>query len=348
MPPALQRLDLVAGPARLLLGVPQPAHGDLVAGLSAGPQRLAEAAAVVGDDAGGGGEDLGGRAVILLEPDDQRAGEIALEFEDVADLGAAPAVDRLVVVADAAQILVLLRQQPQPQILRDVGVLVLVDQQVTEAALIAGEDLGVGGEQRQIVQQQIAEIDRVHGREAFLIVAVERDGTPIGVVARVSRRHLVRDEPAILPALDLPQQRARRPAALVDIRGGDDLLQQAQLVVGVEDREVRGKPDRFGMAAQDAGGERVEGAEPHPVGGAPDHRLEPLAHLARRLVGEGDRQHLAGIGAAGAEDVGKPGRQHPGLAGAGPRQHQHRPVDRLDGAALRLVERGEKARVAGR
>src|SRR5207244_11732403 len=119
-------------------GVPQPAHDDLVALAGAGPQGLAEAAAVVGDDAGGGGEDLRRRAVVLLQPDDQRAGEIALEFEDVADLGAAPAVDRLIVVADAAQVAVLLGQQPQPQILRDVGVLVLVDQQVAEAALVAG------------------------------------------------------------------------------------------------------------------------------------------------------------------------------------------------------------------
>ena len=121
----------------------------------------------------------------------------------------------------------------------------------------------------------------------------------------------------------------------------EDLLQQPDLVVGVEDREVRLEPDRLGMAAQDARGERVEGAEPHPFGGAADHRLEPLAHLARRLVGEGDREQLAGKGAAGRQDMGEAGRQHPGLAGAGAGQHQHRPVDRLDGAALRLVEAGK-------
>ncbi len=176
------------------------------------------------DDPGGGGEDLRGRAVILLEPDDQRAREIALEFQDVADLGAAPAVDRLIIVADAAQILVLLRQETQPQILRDIGVLVLVDQQIAEATLVGAEDLGIGGKQGQIMQQEVAEIDRVHRREALLIAAVERDGTPIGVVAGIARRHLVRDEAAILPALDLPQQRARWPAPLVDIRGGDDLF----------------------------------------------------------------------------------------------------------------------------
>ena len=101
------------------------------------------------------------------------------------------------------------------------------------------------------------------------------------------------------------------------------------------------------MAAQDARGDRVEGAEPHALGGAADHRLEPLAHLARRLVGEGDGEHLGRKGAAGREDVGEPGRQHPGLAGAGAGEHQHRPVDRLDGAALRLVEAGEVGDLGG-
>ena len=160
-----------------------------------GAQRLAEPALVVGDQVRGGGEDVGGRAVVALQPDDLGAGKVVLEAQDVVDLGAAPAIDRLVVVADAADVLeraltprmprradaralararsdevastglalervpasselrraaprlegrgrrsrrVALRQQPQPQILRDVGVLVLVDQDVLEAALIVG------------------------------------------------------------------------------------------------------------------------------------------------------------------------------------------------------------------
>src|SRR5438067_6872495 len=52
---ALQRLDLVADPPRLLLGIPQAAQDDLLARAGAGPQRLAEPAAVVRDDPGRGG-----------------------------------------------------------------------------------------------------------------------------------------------------------------------------------------------------------------------------------------------------------------------------------------------------
>src|SRR3546814_5112035 len=89
--------------------------------------------------------------------------KVLVELQDVADLGAAPAVDRLVVVADAADVLVRLRQQPQPEILRDVGVLVLVDQQVAEPLLIVLQDLRAGLEQRQVVHQQVAEIGGVLG-----------------------------------------------------------------------------------------------------------------------------------------------------------------------------------------
>ena len=136
-PPAvLDRLQLLADPARLLGPVPDADHLDLVALVLLGPQRLAEPAGILRDQAGGGGEDVGGRAVILLEADDLRAREILLEAQDVGDLGAAPGIDRLVVVADAADVLALLREQAEPEILGLVGVLIFVDEDVFEALLI--------------------------------------------------------------------------------------------------------------------------------------------------------------------------------------------------------------------
>ena len=104
-PLALQLLDLLADGAGFLLGVPGAGDGDLLARHVVGAQRLAEPAFVVGDEVRGGGEDVAGRAVIALQPDHRGAGEVVLEAQDVVDLGAAPAVDRLVVVADAADVL---------------------------------------------------------------------------------------------------------------------------------------------------------------------------------------------------------------------------------------------------
>ena len=237
---ALQLLDLLADGARFLLGIPGAGDGDLLARHVVGAQRLAEPAFVVRDQVRGGGEDVAGRAVVALEPDHRGAGKVVLEAQDVVDLGAAPAVDRLVVVADAADVFApvcsrvasplagadgsrsvllplpargervgvrgplrslrqreapphpprfarrplpargerwnlhsplaaALRQQPQPEILRHVGVLVFVDQDEAEARLILAQHFRLLAEQADVLQQEIAEIGGVEDFQPLLI-----------------------------------------------------------------------------------------------------------------------------------------------------------------------------------
>ena len=127
------------------------------------------------------------------------------------------------------------------------------------------------------------------------------------------------------------------------------LLQQADLVVDVEHGEIGFQLHQFGMGAQDASADRMEGAEPrHAFDGLAEHLAEPQLHLARGLVGEGDGEDFAGPGAALAEDVGDAAGQHAGLAGAGARQHQHRAVQRFHRLALLGIEAGEILRGRGR
>ena len=101
---ALQLLDLLADGAGLLLAVPGAGDLHLLAQHIFRAQRLAEPAFIVRDEMGGGREDVAGRAIVALETDDLGAGKVVIEAQDVVDLGPAPAVDRLVVVADAADV----------------------------------------------------------------------------------------------------------------------------------------------------------------------------------------------------------------------------------------------------
>jgi hypothetical protein len=101
---ALELLDLLAHAARLLLRIPAGGHLHLVPRLVLGAQRLAEPALVVGDEMRGGGENVRGRAVIAFEANDLGAGKVVLEPQDVVHLRAAPAVDGLIVVPDAADV----------------------------------------------------------------------------------------------------------------------------------------------------------------------------------------------------------------------------------------------------
>ena len=193
---------------------------------------------------------------------------------------------------------------------------------------------------RDVVQQQVAEVAGVQRAQSRLIGRVEALALAVGEI--LGRRQLVRGPPPVLPVIDQARQRTRRPPLCVDVGRFQQLLQQPLLVVGIQDGEGRLQPDQFGVAAQDLGGDGVKGAEPaQTLRVGADQMGDPLAHLACGLVGEGDGQELPRPCAARRQDVRQPGRQHAGLAGARARQHQNRPLGRLHSLPLLRVQAGE-------
>ena len=341
---ALQSLDLLADGAGFLVAVPDAAQRDALALLGVGPQRLSEAALIVRDEVRRRGQDVRCRTVVTLQPHDGGVGEVLFEAQDVADLGAAPAVDRLVVVADAAHILGALRQQSQPEILGDVGVLVLVHQDVAEAPMIDRQDIRMLLPQGHAVHHQIAEIDRVHLGQTLLVLAVDVGRAAVGEFAGIVARDLFRRQRAVLPALDDAGQDARRPFLVVDPLRLQELLDQPRLVVGVQNGEIALEPDQLGMAAQHAYADGVEGAEPHAVGRAADQARHAVEHFARGLVREGYGQDLRGPGLTGQQQMGDAGRQNAGFAGSGAGQDQQGAARVRDGLPLLGIQPVEMRR----
>ena len=96
------------------------------------------------------------------------------------------------------------------------------------------------------------------------------------------------------------------PISAFGLQRFHDLFEQAELIVGVKDGEARGQADQRCMPAQHAGAESVERAEPEAFDGLLQDRADALAHLAGRLVGEGDGEDLAGKGAVSEQDMGEP------------------------------------------
>ena len=176
---ALERLRLLADPARLFLAVPVADQAHLLAALRLGPERLAKPPGIRCDQTRGGGQDVFGRPVVLFQPDHLGAGEVLFEAQDVADLGAAPAVDRLIVVADAADVLVPRRQQPEPEILRDVRILIFIDQNEAKPPLILLQNVNVLLEDRHHMQKQIAEVAGVQRQQAGLVLLVNLAHRPL-------------------------------------------------------------------------------------------------------------------------------------------------------------------------
>ena len=217
-----------------------------------------------------------------------------------------------------------------------------------EAVLILAQHVGLLAEQPDAFEQKIAEIGGVEDFQPLLERLVEFQALAVGEHGGFAGRHLLGREAAVLPAVDQHRQHARRPALLVDVLGFEQLLEQPDLVVDVENGEIGFEPDHLGVPAQDLDADGMERAEPrHALDHAADDVADAGLHLARRLVGEGDGQDLAGPGAAGGEDMGDAHGEHAGLAGAGAGQHQHRAVERLDREPLFRIEPGEIRR-AGR
>ena len=330
-------LDLGDDEARLRVLVLELAHVHRVAVAELRPEELVLARAVVRDHRVGGVQDRLRRAVVLLELDHLGVREVVLEVEDVADVGAAKAVDRLVVVTDHAEVAVLLREQLQPAVLGAVRVLVLVDQDVLERAPISVAHLGEELEQVHAAEEQVVEVHRVRGVQALLVEVVDvgrrlleegRDLDPVGL----------RVEQAVLGVGDLAPDAARREALRIDVELLDAVLDEPQRILLVVDREAARIAELVGVAAQHSGAGRVEGHDPHGAYAAADERSDALAHLLRGLVGESDREDLARAGLARPDEMRDAVGQHASLAGPRSREDQERALPVQHGLALRRVQ----------
>ena len=70
--------------------------------------------------------------------------------------------------------------------------------------------------------------------------------------------------------------------------------------------------------------------------------MQPLAHLAGGLAGEGERQRVAGIGGFDGDPVGDAAGQHPCLARSGAGDHRHQLRFGRDRGALVCVQIGDQ------
>jgi hypothetical protein len=121
------------------------------------------------------------------------------------------------------------------------------------------------------------------------------------------------------------------------------LLGAVELVGVVVDQEVRQQTepvgDDPGILAEDANAEGVKSPHHQAGGGAlPDQALDSVAHLARGLVGERDREDLLGQDAAFLNEVGDAMGEDACLAGPWTGYDEDRSVDRLDGESLVGIE----------
>ena len=172
----MQLLNLAGNPAALVALVARLEGLDLLAIALGRKQTLVLSLRVVAHHGVGGAQDMARGAVVLLQLNGLAVFKVLLKVQDVGDVGAAPTVNGLVVVAHDHEVLVLGGQQVGDLVLDVVGVLILVDANVAEALLVFVEHLGAGAQQLERAHEQVVEVHRVGSTQAALQLQVDLRG----------------------------------------------------------------------------------------------------------------------------------------------------------------------------
>ena len=232
-----------------------------------------------------------------------------------------------------------LRQPADDRILRIVGVLILVDQNVLELLLIAGQHVGTIPQQDVGLQKQIIEVHRAVALATLAVDVVDVAefgdlGLPVlGRAGRIGQIGARRDE-AVLGIGDTRREHVGLVLLVGKVQFPDDGLQQVLAVAGFVDGERIGEPDLFGVLAQDARKDRVERTHADIAAAViGDHLCDALAHLLGGLVGEGERQDVEGRHAL-LDHIGDARGQHARLARTGAGDDERRGVVIDHGIAL--------------
>jgi hypothetical protein len=212
------------------------------------------------------------------------------ERQNVPDFGPAPAVNRLVVVANDADVVMRADQRLDEAKLQAVGVLILINLDGVESLLVPGQHLGGGAEEPVGQEQQVVEIDRPGGLHALLVAAVARGGEGFEI-AIDGVAGLFGGNAGPFPLADERQQVAGLHRFLGDPDVAEGGSRHRFLVAPVVDREVGGVAQRCDFFPQDAHAKAVEGGHQRAfIAGLAQQLACPFLHLAGRLVGEGDRE----------------------------------------------------------
>ena len=170
-------------------------------------------------------------------------------------------------------------------------------------------------------QQQFGEIHQPRPIAGLLVGLINL--LP-GLLNRVTvALYMVRAQPFIFLAVDVPHRLTRRPLLLIEIHRLNQTLEQAQLVFAVEDLEVLRQVGVKVMSAQQPVRQSVESADPHTALGGTHQLANTMAHFRRRFVGKGHRHNGVRGTVLNAQQPGDAVYQHARLTAARACQNQH-------------------------
>ncbi len=312
---------------------------DFLTGLFPGPKFLRMPAAVVRNHFVGRSQNCVRRPVVLLQPHDFCAGKMVFKAQDISNIRATPAIDRLIVITDRTDIAMLRRQHGHQLELDRVGILILVNKEILVAPAMLLKHVRELTPQRNDQQQQVIKVDHVHGFQTRLVAAID-----IGQRSRphgVGRINVRRREQAGLGNADVIEEIAVTQLPARHPLFAQDIAHQPNLITFRGNIEVRTVSQVADFRAQQSHAERVKCRGADAPGIVPGQEMgQPLLHFASRFVGEGDSQNLLRWHSL-RNEVGNPVGDDPRLAGAGTGKQQKGPLDCAHSFSLLRIQRLE-------
>jgi len=299
-------------------------------------QVFGRAVGVLGNDRLGSVEDNLGRPVVLLQQKLHEFRKVLSQAQNVAVISTTPGVDRLILVGDHIKAAMVRSKLLKNDVLGDIRVLELIDQDVLEAVPILMYSFGICLEHARRFHQEVVEVEPIVLAQRLLVLRIcpRYDLIEIG-----AHRVICRQDQLILCRRNRIEQSMGPVPLVVQSHIGNDLLHHGELVVSVEDQEIRGESQPHGFAPQDPRTGRVERTQHHSASRRiAQHRAQTMVHLASCLVGEGHSQDLPGRDVHLRQHPGDPMGKHACLARPGAGQNQSGPHGGRDSSTLLVVE----------
>ncbi len=250
--------------------------------------------------------------------------------------GAAPPVNRLIVVTHREKLPFRTREQRQPAVLDGVRVLEFVHQDVAKARPVMVQQSGVVTPHLERTQEQLREIHHPGALAGLFVGLINPDQLAPGRIPIVL--DVLRPNALVFLRVDEPQNFARNPAGLVQVERLQHLAQQARLIFGVENLEGLRQTRLAPVLAQQPMRQPVEGPDPERPARDSEQSLDTPAHFRGRLVGERDGKDAVGRCALDLDQPCNPMHQHPSFAATRSRENQRRAERRGHRLPLRVIQ----------
>ena len=276
-------------------------HENLFAGIILTVHCFFDLFLVVADDAVGRAHNVLRRAVVLFQFHRDRFRILAVELENVVNVGSAERIDALRIVAHHADIVVFACELAHDGVLRVVRVLILIDQDIAKTLGVAAAGF-LDTIKKQIgVEEQIVEVegfggatapevfgvDAMHLTEVVAAVAFERFG--VGGV-------FLREDETVFGFGDAAGHARRLVGLVVEPHLFHDGFDERTAFGGVVNRKIGFQTDGGAFGTQDARKNAVERAAPKSARTTRTYDLrDAFVHFARGFVGESQRQYLPRI-----------------------------------------------------